>query len=137
MTESKAGISTPTGPQTACVLVVEDEEIARDALCSLLELEGYTTARVQNGQEALDYLRSNPPPFLILLDLLMPVMDGWRFMTEQSRDQSIAGVPILIMTAASAQRRIGPHHVLQKPLDPTRLIAMVAQYRADSAAGKA
>jgi CheY-like chemotaxis protein len=117
---------------TARVLVVEDEEVAREAICSLLEIEGYQTAQVQNGKEALDYLHSNPPPFLILLDLLMPVMDGWKFMAEQNRDERLAQVPILIMTAASAQKRIGPHHVLHKPLDATRLLTMVAQYRAES-----
>lgn len=123
--------------QNARVLVVEDEETARDALCSLLELEGYATAQVPNGREALDYLRSNPPPFLILLDLLMPVMDGWKFMAEQSRDQSLSAIPILIMTAAAAQNRIGPHRVLHKPLDSERLLALIAEYRAESSAPKA
>jgi CheY-like chemotaxis protein len=111
------------------ILVVEDDDDGRETICALLEIGGYATAQVRNGQEALNYLRSNPPPFVILLDLLMPVMDGWKFIAVQSQDERIARIPVLVLSAVSAQRRIGPHHVLRKPIDGPLLFRLLSEYR--------
>jgi CheY-like chemotaxis protein len=116
------------------ILVVDDDAAARYAVCALLEAEGYSTAQVQNGQEALDYLRSNPRPILILLDLMMPVMDGWKFMTKHSNDESISMIPVLVVTASPVHRRIGPHRVLHKPFDADHFLAIIAEYGRESGA---
>src|SRR5579862_4602951 len=65
------------------ILIVDDDPDIRDSLKEVLEDEGYEVNGVANGREALDYLRKSPRPCVILLDLMMPVMDGWQFRREQ------------------------------------------------------
>ena len=72
------------------ILVVEDDEDAREAMVALLQMKGYRAVPAGNGKEALDYLHQAPVPDLIILDLWMPVMDGWQFRREQSQ-RSAAG----------------------------------------------
>ena len=74
------------------VLVVENDQGTRKSLTLLLEGEGYTVAVVNNGKEALDYLRHFSPPDLILLDLSMPVLGGFEFRQEQQRTPAIAAI---------------------------------------------
>lgn len=87
------------------ILVVEDDQHIRFAVSLLLETQGYEVILVSNGQEALEFLDRNPMPDLILLDMLMPVMDGWQF-ADQFRSRYNHQSPIVVMTAASdaAQR---------------------------------
>ena len=76
-----------TQPPSPCpVLIVEDDEDLREMMAQLLTLEGFQTAAVANGREALDYLRATAKPNVILLDLMMPVMDGWEFRRHQQAD---------------------------------------------------
>ena len=83
------GTSGPCGG----ILVVDDDPDIRDSLREVLEDEGYEVACVGNGREALDHLKTaNPRPCVILLDLMMPVMDGWQFRKEQKQDAEIAGI---------------------------------------------
>ena len=70
-------------------------------MAQLLSLEGFQTAAVANGQEALDYLRQENAPNLILLDLMMPVMDGWEFRRRQRADPGIADIPVVVLSALS------------------------------------
>src|SRR5258706_12954853 len=83
------------------LLVVEDDADIRDALDGLLSTEGFRIAGCSNGREALDWLRTSPKPDLILLDLMMPVMDGWQFRVEQKQDPALATIPILALSADS------------------------------------
>ena len=69
-----------------CVLVIDDDADIRDSIGDILELRGYRVARAANGREALERLKSGPPPCVILLDLMMPVLNGWEFREQQSRD---------------------------------------------------
>jgi CheY-like chemotaxis protein len=83
------------------ILVVENDDSVRHVLASLLEGAGYTVACAVNGREALDYLRRAELPLAILLDLNMPVMDGWQFRKEQRQDPALADIPVLILSGES------------------------------------
>lgn len=80
------------------VLVVEDEPAARVGMEQILNLAGYAAVSACNGQEALDLLRSGVPASVIVLDLMMPVMDGWAFRREQRRDPTLSHIPGLPMS---------------------------------------
>jgi CheY-like chemotaxis protein len=83
------------------VLVVEDDDDLREVLCRVLSDEGYETRSAINGQDALALLREDPLPGLILLDLMMPIMNGWQFRAVQEADARLAAVPVVVMTAAA------------------------------------
>jgi len=82
------------------VLVVEDDPAIRSLLATVLIQEGHEVRTAVDGREALRLLRDGAPPSLILLDLLMPTMDGWEFRREQLRDPALAGVPVAVLTGA-------------------------------------
>src|ERR1044071_1184503 len=76
------------------ILVVEDDSAIREVLTDVLESEGYQVLNAANGREAIQLLRSSTLPCLILLDLMMPVMNGWQFRDEQRQDPLLAPVPV-------------------------------------------
>jgi two-component system chemotaxis response regulator CheY len=111
------------------VLIVEDDEGLREMMAEILKLEGFETATATNGREALDYLKRGDAPQLILLDLMMPVMDGWEFQRERSRDPLLAGVPVVVLSALDETRAgAASHEFLKKPLDFDRLLQLVKGY---------
>ncbi len=112
------------------LLVVDDDPDIRDALCEILESEGHAPVAVANGREALEHLRSHAPPQLVLLDLMMPVLDGWGFMAEQQRDPALAALPVVVVTAAGDRRPATPgaRAVLGKPVTIEQLLATIAQH---------
>ena len=81
------------------LLIVDDDAFARDALAQILEAEGYAVACAANGREALRRLRQLPLPDLILLDLVMPVLDGFSFCRLQERDARLASIPVVVVSA--------------------------------------
>jgi CheY-like chemotaxis protein len=112
------------------VLIVEDDGDLRDMMAQLLMLEGFQTVSVANGREALEYLHQGARPDVILLDLMMPVMDGWEFRRRQQEDPSVAGVPVIILSALDPTRASGVEAdaFLKKPLDFDRLLSLVRGY---------
>src|SRR5437868_7977119 len=80
------------------VLVVEDDEIVREGLASVLREAGCRVDTAGSGTQALAYLKARPAPDLVLLDMLMPDGDGWEFMRVRARDPALSAVPILILT---------------------------------------
>ena len=114
----------------APILIVEDDADLREMMAQLLLLEGFNAQTVANGREALDYLRTTERPELILLDLMMPVMDGWEFRREQQRDPKLAAVPVIVLSALDQTRvgDIGAAAFLKKPLDFDRLLELVRRY---------
>jgi CheY-like chemotaxis protein len=112
--------------KSAAVLVVDDNDQARCSLAKLLELCGFATATAANGQLALDYLQDHPPPKLIVLDLMMPGMDGFAFRRAQKRDAALAAIPVLVLSAVAdfhlRALRADGCAVEVKPMDPQRLI---------------
>jgi two-component system chemotaxis response regulator CheY len=103
------------------VLIVDDDAEVRELLRVALVSEGYEVAGVPNGREALHHLRSHADACIILLDLMLPVMDGAHFRTAQLHDRSLAWIPIVVMSAAfEADRRareLGARRFVRKPLD--------------------
>lgn len=86
------------------VMIVEDDPAIRNGLAQLLELEGYRVSRAENGRDSLNQLAAGLRPDVIMLDLVMPVMDGWAFL-EELRAGGNAATPIAIVT--SLERRAG------------------------------
>jgi len=118
------------------ILLVEDDKDLRESLCDALRLEGYTVICVEHGEAALRHLRTGARPCMILLDLMMPVMDGWTFRQELSRDQALADIPVVVMTAASPARAaaVAADAVLYKPLQMDAVVGVV-QERCPGGAG--
>lgn len=111
------------------ILIVEDAADIRFLLKSLFETEGFSVDQAANGQEALEVLHSaDPLPALILLDLMMPVMDGYEFRIKQESEPRLAGIPVVVMTAdgdISARRSsIRAREYLKKPVDINRLLSI-------------
>jgi CheY-like chemotaxis protein len=109
------------------VLIVEDDEDLRDMMAQMLTIEGFTAATVANGREALDYLHGATRPHVILLDLMMPVMDGWEFRRRQQADPELAPVPVIVLSALDPVRAspVDAAAFLKKPLDFDRLLELV------------
>lgn len=103
------------------ILIVEDSKDIQSLLAQLFEGEGYALSQAYNGQQALDMLRAMPePPAMILLDLMMPVMDGFAFRHEQEKDPKLAIIPVAVMTAdaniQSKSMKIGAAAYVKKPV---------------------
>ena len=117
------------------ILVVDDDDEIRDALCAMLGDEGYSVASATNGALGLEYLRANAPPRLVILDIMMPLVSGIELREEQLRDPRIADVPIILMTMASETRRLGARlgaaSTFEKPPKPKEVLAAVARVWAD------
>lgn len=113
-----------------CVLIVEDDPDIRETLQHLLESAGYSAPAAANGQEALDLLHEIGRPCLVLLDLMMPVMDGWAFLKALDSNESLADVPIVIVSAYTdrAGTLERAQQVLKKPVDINALMEVVRQH---------
>jgi CheY-like chemotaxis protein len=110
------------------VLVVEDDREQRETLCAMLELEGFRHAEAANGREALDYLNESRAPCLVLLDLEMPVMNGWEFRENQLADKSLSRIPVVVVTANDKgldERFPGVEGFLWKPLKFEKLVTVL------------
>lgn len=112
------------------VFVVEDDTDTREMLCRFLELEGYHVESAPNGKLALERLKAGAPASVIVLDLMMPVMDGWQFRREQVKMARLAHIPVIVVSAAGRDRigQIDADAVLSKPVDLDELLARVTQY---------
>lgn len=124
---------TSSPDQAPCILIVEDEFAIREALTEFLEEEGYTVAGAANGREALEYLRAEEvAPAVILLDLMMPVMNGQQFVAEQQRDPTIAKIPVLLLSAASdAHARLTAESIagyLDKPVRLVEVLQLIERF---------
>ena len=113
-------------------MVVEDDDDLRSMLSVLLKGEGYGVIEAVHGQDALDKLRLNDRPCLILLDLFMPVVDGAEFRRRQLCENELADIPVVVVSAAvGVEGRIAALNVashLEKPLDIHTLFETVARY---------
>jgi len=114
------------------LLVIEDDAAIRGSLGEGLHDEGFDVVPAANGQEALEALRNGPPPSAILLDLTMPVMDGWDFRREQLNDPALRDIPVLIVSASgfSAETirvQFGNVALIRKPVRYRELLEALAE----------
>ena len=116
------------------VLVVDDDVEIRETIRDVLEEEGYRVELASNGAEALAHLRAQADdahPSLVLLDLMMPEMNGWQFCEEQRRDPRLSSIPVLVISAASVDAKKGSiagYAFLKKPIELARLLESVAKH---------
>jgi CheY-like chemotaxis protein len=118
--------------EKARILIVEDDASVREALAIFLEGEGYAVVEAGDGAEALAHLRTSEPVALILLDLMMPVMNGWEFRDAQTRDPRLASIPVVIITADTQAARkataVGAAGCLLKPVEFPELLTYVDRF---------
>jgi PAS domain S-box-containing protein len=111
------------------ILVVDDDADYRELLGKILEQEGYDVVMCPDGVAALEYLRNAPRlPSCILLDLTMPVMDGWTFLQERNSNQDLQSIPVVVFSGRhDVETQVIAAHAsyLQKPLSPERLTAVM------------
>jgi CheY-like chemotaxis protein len=119
----------PTGGRRASpgkrILLVEDDELLRGAMKMVLEWEGYRVACAGDGREALAYLRGGGRPALILLDVMLPGMDGRQFREEQRRDPALVGVPVVVISALDAADCPDADAHVRKPFAAEELLEAV------------
>jgi CheY-like chemotaxis protein len=111
------------------VLVVDDDDLVREAIANLLRAKGYGVSTCENGRQALELLRGGHWPNLIVLDLLMPHMNGWEFRAAQLRDSAWAQIPVITLSAdRSAQAMsIAAEACLAKPIDADQFLSAIEQ----------
>jgi CheY-like chemotaxis protein len=114
------------------VLIVDDEADLVSGLSELLESEGYRVATAMDGLEALDQLRRGLRPTVILLDLMMPRMDGWDFRQEQLKDDDLKEIPVIVLTAAgfsrtSIREQFGDIELVSKPSGHAFLLSVLRE----------
>ncbi len=112
---------------TGRILLVEDDDALREALREVLVDEGFGVECAANGPEALEQLDRNPAPDLIVLDLVMPVMDGWTFRDTQRMTPRLARIPTMVLSASfppdsPRMRSLDAQAVLSKPVSIDRLL---------------
>ena len=113
------------------LLLVEDNDDIRESLTRLLESKGYVVDAARHGQEALQKLRQNGPPCLAIMDLIMPVMDGWQLRRELLKDEKFAAVPVVIVSGvANLQKASSVDSVakLQKPVSLPKLYHILDEH---------
>jgi CheY-like chemotaxis protein len=113
------------------ILIIEDDADLRDTLAEVLALEGYKVHRAANGLQALQLLRLHPPPAVILMDLMMPVMDGWVFRSLLKQDPVLGQIPVVVMSAVAPsglrEASLDAVGFLPKPVDMDDLFTLVAR----------
>jgi CheY-like chemotaxis protein len=114
------------------ILLIEDDIDINEAVTYILQEEGYIVISTFNGQEALEYLRdSNQKPALIILDIMMPIMNGYEFREAQLKDPKISSIPTILLSASGKYEdfsQMNFSECLKKPLDLERLIEVINRH---------
>src|SRR5712675_1191216 len=130
-TERRPTTREPSSTSARClVAIIEDDNEFRNMLRELLEEEQYRVVAVANGAEALEKLRGETVPNVILLDVSMPVMDGFDFLRFRNEDPELAAVPVVLVTNAKPHERptIGVNDVVRKPIDIDEILFAIKRY---------
>jgi CheY-like chemotaxis protein len=118
------------------ILIVEDDSALREALAQVLSDEGYELLSARDGLEAVNCLKKGNRPDVILLDLSMPVVNGWEFRMFQKRDPELARIPVILITAGGYSREevawLEPSALVPKPIDLDVLLAVIRRFCASS-----
>jgi CheY-like chemotaxis protein len=113
-----------------CIAIAEDNAIQREGVGCILSQRGFDVVLLSNGLETLNFLRSGRKIDLLILDMMLPIRDGWSILAEKNRDPVLAAVPVIIMTALSIASREWAHSMgavglLRKPADEEVLLKEV------------
>jgi CheY-like chemotaxis protein len=115
----------------AQVLVVDDDQGVREAMTELLQIEGFAVIAAANGRDALELMKVENPS-LVLLDLVMPVTNGWEFLRYRKAQPSLAKIPVIVTSAvidrAAGAQAEGADEVLLKPVNIEKLMNLVKRY---------
>ena|SRR5436853_5980345 len=116
------------------ILIVDDDDELRTVLIATLTAKGYKALVARHGLEALEVLHAGVRPDLILMDLCMPEMDGWQLRQALANEANVAGVPIVVMTAAQSQDPGGLAvvDILAKPFSLDQLLTVVRRHLLDA-----
>jgi CheY-like chemotaxis protein len=118
------------------ILIVEDDSALREALAQVLSDAGYELLSARDGLEAVNCLKKGNRPDVILLDLSMPVVNGWEFRMFQKRDPELARIPVVIITAGGYSREevawLEPSALIPKPVDLDVLLEVIRRFCAGS-----
>lgn len=110
------------------ILIVDDDKDIQSSIRMILELQGYVVACASNGKEALESLVRGPNPTVILLDLMMPVMDGFEFLKAVEKASLTNGISIIVMTAArNKANEVKKYTTLLKPFEVTKLLSLIGE----------
>jgi CheY-like chemotaxis protein len=114
------------------VLVVEDDDATREAFALILSGEGYRVHTAANGEVALEQMRTSERPELVLLDLMMPVMDGFQLRERMKQEKALADIPVIVCSAQGRLRErsttLNAADYLDKPVDVPALLAAVRRH---------
>lgn len=115
------------------LLLIDDDEDLRESMSEALQGAGFLVSAAANGREALDQLSSGDLPDVILLDLLMPVMNGWQFCDERKRDPKLAAIPVIAMSAAVSKDPWSPYYLdvddfVAKPIELDDLVGKLSAF---------
>ena len=129
MNAQRSSGATPE-QSTKTILIVDDDPEFREALVDIVRSEGFAVETATNGMQALDKLRWGLRPCVVLLDMQMAGMTGWDFRAEQSRDPTLAAIPVVAMTAGYWKNRdLGDYAArIAKPIQVPELKATLAKY---------
>ena len=144
MTETRGPRTTVELPPDAGakILLIDDDFAILDGVSDFLESEGYSVVEASNGIDALNQLRSGLRVDAIVLDVMMPIMDGWDFRAEQLADPSLREIPVVVISAYGFARdtllqQFKAHDVLAKPLELERFLRALQNACARSDSGSA
>lgn len=122
----------PTEPSAAAILLVEDDDSLGSILADVLQDQGYHVLLASNGKEALNYLSTEPPPRLILLNLVMPAMNGWKLREHLKHVPELASIPVIVLSGVrhldKKAASLGATDCFAKPYNLKRLVDTVQQY---------
>lgn len=122
--------TTPLEKQRHTILIVEDDQDIRETLMSVLEDEGYAVLGAANGQVGLEVLAKGDRPCMILLDLMMPVMSGAEFLSKMRKDDWLAPIPVIVVSAWPKEARgiSGVQGFVKKPVDLRLLLELAEKF---------
>ncbi len=111
------------------ILVIDDDASIRDVMKMSLETEGYEVVSAENGKAGLESIKLAGRPSVIVLDLMMPVMNGWKFLDAMKTDPVLTSIPVIVISAFVDQEpNIAASEVLSKPFSMRILLDKIRKY---------
>ena len=121
-------MSAPKPASESKVLIIEDNEEALEAMSELLKMDGFSTVTATNGALGLNKMKTDDHISMVLLDLWMPIMDGWEFLRERKKDSRLAKIPVVVLSALPTKSIEGAEAVLTKPVNVHSLLQILRRY---------